>query len=464
MLEAAQQRFHALLTVGHWTQELAGILPLSGLIDFLNVPLALHIYQLTKTVPLWCWPITPSGSRLLLSEAASDGSCCLDRYGTTTAPICLDGRYGDSYPMANPETLRLCLKTVKTTIISNNHQNMQRQDKRLQILEVIHVQRSTRCPQKKQPVHFYAASCLGWTLHFGLIALAATLACYVTLAYTMILLLTGWVVSIMYGGKPRQLRVEHGSKYNRLVVAALHMNETRWQAFYGESSVINSLLNWPLRNEQNSRSMLWASRLALRILILGQWALILGASVLKGWDAYFITFWILFCIIWQSHLFSPERRAKKWMEYFADVEMERYEVQLSSRRALLNCIIALNPDTFPIDSATGNGDYSAFYEGATKWIDPILKRDPDRASWEEATRLAMVEANSQATPFINSKGECMRKGPAVLQSAENEDKLHTTRYWFRFISEGMNVASEIRKEARFSERVIETSKKIGRTS
>jgi hypothetical protein len=288
------------------------------------------------------------------------------------------------------------------------------------------------------------------------------LGCYLALAFMLVISLTGSVISIMYGGRPRRLRVEHGSQYNRLVVAALHMNETRWQVFYGESSVVNSLLNWPLRFEPNVWSTHWALRLALRALILGQWALALGASALKGWDAYFITFWIVFCIFSQSYLFSPERRAKKWMEHFAEVDMERYKVRLSSRRTLVNAIVALNPDTFPMDPTMKEDKCDAFYEGSMKWIDPILKVGPDRTLSEEATRLAMIEAKSQSEPGEDRKDGRVGKDEIALQTAEDWRKPYGKKYWLPFISEGIEVAYKIRKEAGLSGRLVEIQKQNGR--
>lgn len=245
MLNTTRQLFNDVLIGTPWSLELAGILPLSALINFLNIPLVLHVYQLTKTVPLWCWPITPSGSRLLLSEAANESdSCVLDRFGNSPNPICLDGRYGDTYPLANPETMRLCLGAISTKEIKNLSENMSKDSKRLQILEVIHVARIASKSRFLYSFHAIAASILGWVLLLGLAALSISLRCYLTLAFMIVVSLTGTVISAIHGSKPRRLRItDHGSQYNRLVVSALHMNETRWQIFYGESSVVNSLLN-----------------------------------------------------------------------------------------------------------------------------------------------------------------------------------------------------------------------------
>jgi hypothetical protein len=68
MFEAAVSKLNDILTRHSWVGELAGILPLSALIDFIDVPRKFHVLQLAGAVPLWNWPVTPSGSRILLSK------------------------------------------------------------------------------------------------------------------------------------------------------------------------------------------------------------------------------------------------------------------------------------------------------------------------------------------------------------------------------------------------------------
>lgn len=76
-----------------WAAGVAGILPLSALIDFIDIPVKLHIFQLTGAVPLWSWPVTLLGSRLLLSDQYSEKDCYLDRYGSRMAFLAFDGQY-----------------------------------------------------------------------------------------------------------------------------------------------------------------------------------------------------------------------------------------------------------------------------------------------------------------------------------------------------------------------------------
>ncbi|KAI0907409.1 hypothetical protein F4823DRAFT_553607 [Ustulina deusta] len=451
MSEPIWRLFAIALTHSSWPQELAGILPLSALIDFLEVSRILHIFELTGAIPLWCWPITPSGSRLLLSEQDASESCCLDRFGMSMSLTCLDGRYGDLYVMASPETLRLCLQTSKPTHIQNHHPNMKQPDVRLQTLEVIRV---SRAPRKRLPRtrrrKYIAASAAGWVILAGLIATAALARSWIALAFLIIMPLTGSVVYLVHGGRPRRLgaKADSGSRYNRLVVVTRHMNESQWQVYYGESSVVNSLLNWPLRSEplSSKRTRAWL-RMLLRVLILGQWAAAIGAAAVKDWNAYLITIWIVICIFSHTFAFSGKRSVKSWLRHFADIEMERFTTQLSSRRALLNTIIALNPDTFSIDR-NGKENLDKFDSGSLLWMDPILKAGPERSMWEEATRQAMVEER-------NLEAETTESESGVDQIHPNWEKVFGDRYWCKYIPEGMTMASMIRSQARLSGRFVE---------
>ncbi|KAI8954501.1 hypothetical protein F4801DRAFT_504837 [Xylaria longipes] len=453
MSEPIRHLFATVLTRSSWPQELAGILPLSALIDFLEVSHILHIFQLTGAIPLWCWPITPSGSRLLLSEQDASDSCCLDRFGKSMSLTCLDGKYGDLYVMASPETLRLCLQTSKPTHIPNDHPNMKQSDVRLQTLEVVRV---SRAPQRRLPRlrrrKYIVASAAGWVILAGLIATAAVAGSWVALAFLVIMPLTGGVVYLVHGGRPRRLgaKADSGSRYNRLVVVTRHMNESHWQVYYGESSVVNSLLNWPLRSEPlSSRRMRTWLRMILRVLILGQWAAAIGAAALKDWNAYLITIWIVICIFSHTFVFSAKQGVKSWLWHFADIEMERFTTQLSSRRALLNTIIALNPDTFSIDR-NGKEKLNEFDCGSLLWIDPILKAGPDRSMWEEATRQAMIEERDLETEPPESES-----GSPEDQIYPSWEKVFGDRYWCKYIPEGMTMASMIRSQARLSGRFVE---------
>jgi hypothetical protein len=454
MIQGARDRFYASLKTHLWSQELAGILPLSALIDFLDVPMVLHIYQLTKAVPLWSWPITPSGARLLLARTTPYDVCLLDTFGSSPTPLCLDGRYGDKYPMTNPETLRLCLEGKTPVKINNDHENMRLNDKRPQMLEVVHVTRSPHPILARRSMFFYTVSFVGWVLLVGLVAMGILFECYLTLTFMLVVPATGCCVGVIHGGGPRHFRVLKPSAYNRMVITTMHMNETNWRVFYGESSVVNSLLNWPFRSSPNIWSEHWAPRLLLRILILGQWALVIGAATTKSWDAYLITFWIFFCIFSQSFLLTPNRLAKSWMASSLQVNFERYETELSSRRTLLNTLIALNPDTFAMDGQTRQVDDTAFCDGAMKWIDPILHEGADRRSWEHATYLAMA-GTTKATvkPPVTAVGEIIG-ATTDINTSEGLKKDYENKYWFKFIAEGIEIASKISTEAGLTGRFV----------
>lgn len=107
-----------------WASQLAGVLPLSALIDFLNTPKVFHILQLRGGIPIWCWPISPSASRLLLANHSRLDACWLDKFENGSKPVCLDGRYGDQYLMANAETLRMAFEGAAVTHLENEHPNV----------------------------------------------------------------------------------------------------------------------------------------------------------------------------------------------------------------------------------------------------------------------------------------------------------------------------------------------------
>ncbi|GAP83670.1 putative peptidase family M3 [Rosellinia necatrix] len=447
MLEHQLAVFKGLVKAYDWPQQLAGILPLSALIDFLDVPRALHVFELTGSVPAWCWPVTPSGSRLLLSPRTVEEPCCLDKFGNSQGLICLDGRYGDVYNATSPETLRLCLAIAPTISVANDQNTQDR--RRPQNLTVVHVTRADCAKRSGQSWALLGASATGWILLLGLLVMTAILRCYISFAFLLVIPLTGGVIHATRGGHPPTLKDTPGSNYNRLVVAALHMNETDWLAFYGETTLVNALLNLPLRVKRFSGANHWALNIALRLLIFGQWSLAIGAAATQGWDAYVITFWILLCIFFHVFIFSTRHSCQDWLEQSASFRLSRIEVELSSRRALLNTLVALNPDSFAFDPASQKDVLAAFYPNSLAWIDPILKCCPDRSVWEEATRMAMA---AERDPVKAAQGQkpASANGPAEPEWVSKFKQW----YWCRFISEGILVASKIKKEANLPGRFV----------
>ncbi|KAH8748361.1 hypothetical protein BGZ57DRAFT_776591 [Hyaloscypha finlandica] len=436
MLEDARAKFKAAVTSPSWVVALAGILPLSALIDFLDLR-ALHSFHLTGAVPLWCWPLTPGGSRLLLSEKHSADYCCLDEYGRSLGLRCLDGRFGDDFSASNPETLRMWLKSIKVNEFENKHPNMSIRG-REQTLEVVHVERQPTQKRGRHPLRLLLASLLGWILLAGLFVLTIIMQCYWALAFLLLMPLTGASITRIHVKGPRYLNIEKSSPFNRLVVVTQHVNETNWRVFYGESTVVNALLNTPFlakRGRVATGIELHIVQLILRFFVLGQWVVAIAAAALQGWDAYIIAFWIALSILSRTFVFSEERTVLEWVQQHANVNLSRYRITLSSRRTLLSTIIALNPDTFPLVEKSEVTDYNSWWDGALKWIDPILKDSNDRQDWLKALRLALKE-NAVGLDLL----EVWRKDP--------------TMWWESSIDEGIEICGELKAKLGFTGRKV----------
>jgi hypothetical protein len=471
MFEASIASLKAILVDHPWISSVAAILPLSALIDFIDVPLKLHVFELVGGVPLWSWPVTPSGSRLLLSDNAARQPCCLDRFGRSVGLVALDGRYGEQYFVSSPETFRLAVSSRDAVDIENQHANMKGNDLRVQNLEVIYVRRTDPSRQHATSVSwrrhllldpwwmhsllFTAMSLAGWTILFGCIAATVIFRFYIATAFLAVMPVTGLVVYAMYGSRPRRLLVNDASEFNRLILVSEHMNATDWTAVYGESTILNSLLNRPLEpagRKVVSPAVLSLLRLLLRILILGQWAMAVGATATQNWNSYFITFWLVFCIFSHAFVITPTNQAKDWLRSSANLELYRYQTQVSSRRALLNTLISLNPDTFA--ETTGpqgqrTEDRTKLAEQAMRWIDPILKPTEDRTTWETATKEALNEVAGSSLADQTLDVHCSKD--ARYLSADWHSKYKNRRgedmYWKKFISEGICVAANIRLHA-----------------
>lgn len=115
------------------------------------------------------------------------------------------------------------------------------------------------------------------------------------------------------------------------------------------------------------------------------------------------------------------------MKHYADVDMKRFHVSLSSRRALLNTIIALNPDTFSFDEATKGDKDEAFHGRALKWFDPILQTGPDRDLWQEATLKSMAEARK--IDVASGEKESGHVEKLASKAEEDWQKQYEKVYW-----------------------------------
>ncbi|KAF2716587.1 hypothetical protein K431DRAFT_202576, partial [Polychaeton citri CBS 116435] len=409
-----------------WVSQLAGILPLSALVDFLDAPRVFHLFQLRRKIPFWCWPITPQASRLLLTYDDQSAPCWLDQPGNSQAQVCLDGRYGDSYPAASPETLRMCLRAISCELIPNDHPNIQSETgKRPQLLELVVLKLSAgnECgavsriwahATSQETCHRIVAW-LGWLLWSGLLVLAGFASCWVALSFLLVVVASGITVYVTHSDEPRALALREHSTYKRMVITADHLNSTKWTIFYGDSDLVNSLLNWQLLSWRNRFNLKHTRALdvLLRTCLFAQWALAIAAAAKQGFDSYIIVVWILLCILSINFVFCSERSASVWLEQQAGISLSRYSATLSSRRALLNTLLALNPDTF-----------SAAH-GTLMWLDQILKPGAERSMWLEAT------SYFQSQDDQNVMGK--------------QKETYSQHYWWKFIDEGVKVAMQLKR-------------------
>ena len=416
-------------------QQLASILPISTLIDFTDVPAKLHLYELSGSVPLWNWPITPSGARFLLSAHHVVHTCCLDLPERSAVLECFDGRYGDRYPCSSPTTTRSWVSTFDADrIIQNEHPNMRDPCARKQILQVIRLSESLSAHEApttdrwlvsllkpiKSHVHTrsrrYNAGCwIGWTVWTVLVTIEIISGLYSAAIYLLLMPLSGIVIACIYGTKARMPLKRKVDRHDRLVVASSSVNACEWWAFCGDQTLVNALLNLPLFR-QDSASIVYRGplRCLLRLLIASQWGLALAACTLEGWDAIFISLWIAFCACMSSYAYPLDVGTKDWLNRTCNIDVEKTYVELSSRRSLLSALIYLNPDS---------------KLGRTNWIDPILARSVDRHEWEQTLLSYLQDANTLHDPSMVSK------------------------YWWKFLLEGIEVGTSIQRRLKTQDEI-----------
>ncbi|KAM7192072.1 hypothetical protein V8F20_009048 [Naviculisporaceae sp. PSN 640] len=410
-----------------WAQQLAGILPLTALIEFTDLPTKLHVFELAGGVPFWNWPVTPSGARLLLSTLDNWDACCLDREERSTVLQCVDGRYGDCYPSSTPTTTRLAVASkdsaavARTIRVPNPRLNMPRCQSLTVVLLGSDNDHHSSAPAnarglcrsdswarlRDRRTAYYAFSITGWIALCGLLAASLLCGLYIALAYLVVLPLTGLVVHRTHGGPPRRLADETPSEFRRMVVCTSSWNGTQWYAFVGGSRAVNSLLNKPLfRPGGNDRSRLvplhvWG--IFLQILIAGQWALAVASCAVMDWNAMIISVWITFCALSTGYLMRPKDSVSDWLREGCRIKATPITTTLSSRRALLSALVYLNPDT---------------KEGKTSWINPILAQCEERKEWESALL-------------------------HVIETGKPTGDEQTKKYWWKFITEGLEIGKAI---------------------
>ena len=275
-----------------WVQQLAGILPLSALIEFIDITTKLHTFELNGSVPLWSWPITPGGARLLLSTEDIGNACCLDRPTRSTNFHCIDGRYGNFYPSHTPTTTRLYMSGKKCDFsIQNGSSNMADKGWRKQTLDVFMVcNHDSATPEwlcfpigrtldnviRGRKVKYWLISGGGWLCLIGMTIVSLMAGLYIASTYLLLMPLTGSIVQLTHGGRTRRLSLECVPSWPRLVVVTSSVNDSQWSAFYGGSLPLNALLNRPLFRSRGTPSPN-SLRSLLLLIIVGQWILAVGS-------------------------------------------------------------------------------------------------------------------------------------------------------------------------------------------
>ncbi|KAK3307612.1 uncharacterized protein B0T15DRAFT_574365 [Chaetomium strumarium] len=363
--------------------QLAGILPLTALIEFINVPTKLHVFELAGCVPLWNWPMTPARARLLLATLDNAHACCLDREERCTALHCVDGRYGDCYPSSTPTRLAVASQSTQAVRVANTCPNMRERSIRRQTLNLVLLERAGGVPSTSVPFgslrrskswtrfRSRALACGGWLALASTLVLRLASGLYVAAAYLLLLPLTGLAVRATHGGGGRRL-VDDGvsgrTEYQPLVLCTSSWNGTHWWAFMGPSPIVNSLLNKPLFRTGASpgrTQRLWSA--VLQVLIAGQWAVALLSCAQQDWNAIVISIWLAFCAIASSFLIKPHDCVRDWLHTL---------------------------------------------ERRTSWINPILAHCEERREWESA----LLEYIENGVPT---------------------DQEATKKYWWKFITEGV---------------------------
>jgi len=405
-----QPQFLGLPDIPQWTQQLAGILPFSALVEFIDVGVKIHLYELTGRIPLWNWPITPAGARLLLSSESIHDACCLDRPSRSVILHCIDGKFGDLYPCSSPTTTRLCLSGESDVpCIPNESSNMTAMAARRQKLTVVHLTQGiagsahAKRPLKFDSLRYGIVWTMGWLFWIILTVIALISRQYYGLAYYLLMPITGVVVRATHGFKARQPVYLDYPSPDRLVIVTSSLNASEWWAFYGKPGLINAILNKPLYRSTKTpapKTLKWLTQL----LIISQWVFAIGSCALQNWNALFISLWIVLCALESSYGYPPEKNVHDWLRHDCNVVMNRYQAQFSSRRAMLSALVYMSPDS---------------RDGCTKWINPILADAEDRRE-REAVILSHMKDESKVDDIAKSK------------------------YWWKFILEGMKMGKKLK--------------------
>ena len=384
---------------GSARSNLAGILPLSSLIDFIDVDTKLHCYELSGRGIAWNWPVTPAGARLVLERCENQhhSVCLLDSDERTPALQCIDMRYGSMYVSANRFTVRTCIWLAP---LLHTPQCDESNPYRLQRLNIIHVysdpplwdgepglleaHHPRRSVLRRFSTKWLVVLLVGWAIWAAAVVFSIICACPLALSYLLTLPATGLGIRSAFGHSARRLLISEPGKdgqcWRRSIIVANHWNETSWSLFIGDSRLVNALLNKPLlrstHNTQEFHPSKYKNSLKFffRVLIAGQWGLIIAASAQQGWDAILISVAITLCACTSSFIFRTSDSVSSWLES-NNIGVEKMSVTFTGRRAMLSAMFAVNPD-----SNVNN-----------QWLDPILEPSPDRTKWEEQLRKRLLD-------------------------------------------------------------------------
>ena len=223
---------------------------------------------------------------------------------------------------------------------------------------------------------------VGWAIWIAAIIISVICAIPLALAYLLMLLATGFCVCHAFGHNPCPLLVdqigEDGKYWRHSVVVTNHLNEIDWAIYIGHSRLVNAILNKPLLCKSGDRTKpgmhpskhISSFKLLLRVLIAGQWGLILAVSALQNWDTIFISAAIILCACTSTFIFHTSDSVTSWLRS-NHVGLEKMSVTFSGRRAMLSAMVAINPDC--------KCDGSLY----TDWIDFILKPSVNRTEMEQ---------------------------------------------------------------------------------
>lgn len=438
--------------LGGWLADAAGILPLSALIEFTDVAIKIHSYELSGRGLLWNWLVSPISARLLFSINDGSNTCCLDRAERTPPLHCIDGRWGALYPAHSPFTIRACVSQTNQSFRGVKHTNDTVSGFRRQRLEVVrvllekietegrfgsdaeveNVGGSNRNPQRflslthilrqidKHGRGWFSIMLIGWLLWFLVLVMSLLAGLYLAVSYLVTLALTGLVIRYSHGHKARKLLDRGPSEFSRMVVLCDSLNGNNWVVFIGGHRAVDSLLNKPLYKSKPvpvPRVLRGLSRL----LVAAQWGLTVAACALQDWNALVISVWIAVCACTSTYIYTERSSVQGWLKS-NQVVLEKAEVTFGTRQAMLSALVALNPDRKNM-----------------KWINPILEPSEDRKKWEEAL-LEKLETGRFIASSLGIYRE-LTSGFWILGTCHDNDTQQ--QYWWQFIEEGVDVVKDL---------------------